>query len=572
MKPDGKMLDEGVLIGYQSLRKSQLTGAVANLQSKDLNLTNPTVGQALVGKIAGVQVSQVSGAPYESTKIRVRGVGSINASSSPLYVIDGYPAGNDVYINPNDIKSIDILKDAASAAIYGSRASGGVILITTKRGREGKSTVEFDIQTGIQQLEKKVDLLNSTQFVDLLIEARNTAYKNYVLAKGLAWDNSMYSDENAVRVKRVGNAGSVSIPTEYYDFTKQTMIAPTVNTDWQDELYKTSTFQRYTLSFSGGTTKARYFVSGAYQNQPGILPTTGQERMNLIANIDANMSERLKVGVNVSLTDNDNKETREGRFHQGPILGALIYMPIFKPYNEDGTVRKFEASSLSPSFAYQTLENPIALLSETKVRRKGLRSRYNANATYSILPELNFNANVGMQTYSEKYDFYQPTSLSSGTNAPYSDQAKAAAFATSQNLQQKDMLGEFTMNYIKQFDRHNMNILAGYTVQNTTNDVTSVTANGFINDAIPNITGKGADPTNFSLNNGTGKDVNRLLSYLARVNYNYNDRYYVTASFRRDGSSRFGPLNRWGNFPSVALDGTCLTSLFITTCLVNAPC
>lgn len=545
-------LEEVVVIGYQTLRKSDLTGAVSNLKAKDLNLTTPTLGQALTGKIAGVQVSQVSGAPYETTKIRVRGIGSINASSSPLYVIDGYPAANDVYINPNDIESIDILKDAASAAIYGSRASGGVVLITTKRGKEGKAQVEFDYQSGVQQLAKKVDLLNSTEFVDLLIDARNNNYRNLIENSGRTWTDAMYSDSNGTRVSNVGNAGGVSIPTDFYDFANQQAIAPEYDTDWQDVLYRNAHTQRYNLAVNGGNEKSRYFLSGGYQHQPGIIETTNQDRFNLRLNVDSKVSERFRVGANVAFTSNINREVQEGRFNQGPILGALIYMPIFKAYNEDGTLAKNEAASLSSAYGFQSIENPLALASETIISRRGQRGTYNANASYDILKGLTFKANLGMQTYFEKYEFYKPTSLSSGANPPYSDQAKNAAYATAQTYDRRDKLGEFTLAYLKDFNKHSINALAGYTVQATDTDVLSVTSNGFENDNIPEITGKGADPTNFQMNGGTGKTQTRLLSYLARVGYNYDSRYYLTASFRRDGSSRFGPLNRYGNFPSLS--------------------
>jgi TonB-dependent SusC/RagA subfamily outer membrane receptor len=181
LKQDALMLNEVVAVGYQTMRKSDLTGAISSVKAKELNLTTPTVGQALVGKVAGVQIAQVSGAPYVGTKIRVRGVGSVNASSDPLYVIDGYPAGNDVFINPNDIESIDIFKDAASAAIYGSRAAGGVVLITTKRGKEGKGKLEYEYQFGVHQLSKKVDLLNSSEFAQLMIDGRNGSYRDLMV-------------------------------------------------------------------------------------------------------------------------------------------------------------------------------------------------------------------------------------------------------------------------------------------------------------------------------------------------------------------------------------------------------
>jgi TonB-dependent SusC/RagA subfamily outer membrane receptor len=249
MKPKSNMLNEVVAIGYQTIRKSDVTGAIASVKASDLNLSAPSLGQALAGKVAGVQVSQTSGAPYTSTKIRVRGIGSFNASSDPLYVIDGYPAGNDIFINPDDVESIDILKDAASAAIYGSRASGGVVLITTKKGKEGKGRFEYDVQTGVDQLAHKVKLLNADQAALLVIDGRNNAYHDLWVNSGHTWNDAMYSDPNNTRVANVGNTGSVSIPDGLYNFASQTPIKQTVNTDWQDELYHNVIFQKHTLSF-----------------------------------------------------------------------------------------------------------------------------------------------------------------------------------------------------------------------------------------------------------------------------------------------------------------------------------
>ncbi len=176
LQTDENTLEEVTIsIGYQRIRKSDVTGAIASVKAEELNLSAPKLSQALVGKVAGVQVMQTSGAPYDGTKMRVRGMGSINAGSDPLYVIDGYPAGNNLNINPNDIESIDVLKDAASAAIYGSRGAGGVVLITTKRGKEGKSNVDYEVLGGFGQLSKKIDVLNSEQFIDLLIDGRNNS-------------------------------------------------------------------------------------------------------------------------------------------------------------------------------------------------------------------------------------------------------------------------------------------------------------------------------------------------------------------------------------------------------------
>lgn len=555
LKENAMMLNEFVAVGYSTMRKSDLTGAISSVKAKELNLTTPTVGQALVGKVAGVQISQVSGAPYVGTKIRVRGVGSVNASSDPLYVIDGYPAGNDIFINPNDIESIDILKDAASAAIYGSRAAGGVVLITTKRGKEGKGRLEYEYQFGVNQLSKKVDLLNASEFGQLMIDGRNASYRDLMVNAGKAWNDGMYSDDNATRIKNVGNAGSVSIPTDLYDFANQKLITPKYNTDWQNELYRNAPVHRHNISFSGGKNGLRYAISGGQLNQSGIMLGTSQNRTNFRTNLDADVNKKLKVGANLAFTYNSNREVQEGRFDKGPILGALIYMPIFKAYNEDGSLAKNEAAALSSAYGYQSIENPIALATETHINRRGQRGTFSGFATYEIVPGLNFKVNLGLQTYSEKYEFYSPTSLSSGANPPGSPQAIAAANAVAQSTQQMDKLAEFTLNYKKQLGKHSIDGLIGYTAQENNRDIISVTSRGFSNDRIEEITGKGADASFFSLNTGTdqtGKVNWTLLSYLARASYNYDGKYYLTATFRTDGSSRFGPNNRWGNFPSVS--------------------
>ncbi|NCD72334.1 SusC/RagA family TonB-linked outer membrane protein [Mucilaginibacter agri] len=565
--PQANMLNEVVAIGYQTIRKSDVTGAISSVKASELNLSAPTLGQALVGKIAGVQVSQTDGAPYQGTKIRVRGVGSFNASSDPLYVIDGYPAGNDVYINPNDIETIDVLKDAASAAIYGSRASGGVVIITTKKGKEGKGKFEYDLQTGVNQLAKKVNLLNSDQAAQLVIDGRNNTYKDLWVNTGHTWNDNMYSDNNATRIANVGNAGSVSIPDGLYNYTTQSLIHQTVNTDWQDELYHNAFFQKHNLSFSGASKDIRYFVSGAYQNQDGIIHTTGQERYNFRTTVDGNVSKRLHVGANISYTQNYNKEVQEGRFDHGPILGALIYMPYLPAYNADGTLATNAEAAQSTAYGYQSIENPVALAERTKITRKGYRSLYNGNVSYNILPGFDAKVNLGTQTYNEKYDYYLPTTISSGAFPPGSTQSIAAATAAAQTTSLVDRLGEFTLNYNKQFGKHHFDALAGYSAQKTSSDIISVYARGFQNDNIPEITGKGADPSNFTLVTTanpqaglglvpTAKSTYTLLSYLGRVNYNYNSKYFLTASFRADGSSRFGPDNKYGYFPSVAAGWT----------------
>lgn len=555
-----KLLDEVTIsIGYQKIRKSDATGAISSVKTEELNLSAPKLSQSLVGKVAGVQISQTSGAPYDGTKIRVRGVGSINAGSDPLYVVDGYPVSSISNLNNNDIASIDILKDAASAAIYGSRAAGGVVLITTKRGKEGKNNVEYEFLSGYGQLAKKVKLLNAEQFIDLIIDGRNGAYKDLVNAKGLVWNDNMKLDDNATRVNRVGNAGSVSIPLDYYDFATGKAKKPLYNTDWQDALYRMAPFQRHNLSFYGGGEKVRYFISGSYQGQDGIMFGTDQKVYGVRANIDANITDKFSVGTNISFSYNKNNEVTTGRYDRSPSMAALIYLPTLPVYNSDGTYAKFKMVDLAANnFGIQNPENPLAYVTEIRNQRTGKRGVYNAFAKYTLLEGLDLKLNGGVSTYDEKYDYYRPTSISSGNNPPYSNWAKADAYAQANYKNELDKLIELTLNYNKTFkEKHNLNALLGYSAQQTDYDYLGVRANGFQNDIIKEVTNKGADPSNFQLIAGdTFKRTTTLQSYFSRFNYNYDSRYFFSASLRADGSSRFGPNSKWGTFPSVSVGWT----------------
>ena len=571
LKPASNVLNEVVAIGYQTVRKSDLTGAVASVKASELNNSAPTLGQALVGKVAGVQVAQISGAPYESTKINVRGVASLTASSDPLYVIDGYPAGNDLFLNPEDIESISILKDAASAAIYGSRAAGGVVIITTKRGKSGKGKFEYDVQVGVDQLAKKVKLLNSDQFAQLVIDGRNDTYHDLWTAAGHTWTDAMYGDNNATRNANLpGSMASIDIPTSMYDFATQTAIPQSVNTDWQDELYRNAVFNSHTLSFSGGTDNARYFLSAGYQNQDGIMLGTGQDKINLRGNIDGNIGTRLKISANLAFTQNTNHETQDGRWDHSPAFGALIYPPNYPAYNSDGSIATNTVAALSPTYGFQSIENPIATAELIKITRVGNRATINTQATYEILPGLSFKANLGMQTYNENYNYYLPTDISNGANPPGSAASIAAAKAVQQTINYQDQLGEFTLNYDKKFGKSRIDAIAGYSAQKTINNVLNIQGTGFQNDNIPNITG--AAPTNILVirnppqlpgiavpanaaqegTQPTGSTITTLISYLARVNYSYDGKYFLSASVRTDGSSLFGPDNRYATFPSVS--------------------
>ena len=576
-----KSMDEIISIGYQKLRKSDVTGAVSSVRAKELNLSTPTLSQALVGKVAGVQVSQVSGAPYSGTKIRVRGIGSINASSEPLYVVDGYavggnasqgqgnggngtggfnPAttGNDIFINPDDIESIEILKDAASAAIYGSRASAGVVLITTKRGKQGRGKLEYSYQYSQQQLANKVDLLNSSDFAEIFIDGRNANYKDILDARGIAWSNTFYSDNNATRIVKAGQTATgcgVCILESLYDFPTQKMIKPAYDTDWQDVLYGTVPVKRHNISFSGGTANTRYLISGGYLDQDGILNSTYQKRLNFRTNIDADLTDKLKTSASVFVTNTKNREVQEGRFNQGPILGALVYMPIFPAFNSDGSLALSFANAAAQTggfgYAFQGIENPLALAQRVNINRNGLRASFNASASYEIIDNLIAKVNVGGEHYGEKYEYYFPTNLSSGINPPGSSQSILAANSSAQFMNIQDLLGEYTLNYSKKINKHQLDVLGGYTAQQTNSDILAVAARNYTNDLVPEITAGGSVAGDFN-RLGSGKSTTTLVSYLSRAVYSFDKKYFMTGSFRSDASSRFGPANRWGNFGSVS--------------------
>lgn len=557
LQEDSHSLQELVIVGYQKIRKTDVIGAVASVKASELNTSTNSIGESLVGKVAGVQIAQVSGAPYNSTKIRVRGTASINASSDPLYVIDGYPSSGDLLLDPEDIASIEVLKDAASAAIYGSRAAGGVVIITTKRGQTGKARVGYDFQLGVSSLAKKVKLLNAAQFADLVVDGRNNYYKRLLTSKGIAWDDSYYSDTNTQRATRLGSSNSaVNIPEFLYDFANQKVITPEYDTDWQDELYRTAISQRHHITVNGGTDKVRYDLSGSFMDLDGIVRSSQQRRLNFRGNIDAQISSRFNVGANFSHVSNWNHEIDEGRFDHGPILGALIYAPVFRCYDDDGNLVKGEMTSYSSRYGFQQIENPVALAEETKIRRNGDRNTYNLNLSYEPLKDLFLKANVGMYTYYEKYEYYRPTSLSYGSYQPGSAQAQAAAYAIATSAHTNDYLGEFTANYNKTWAGiHNFSGIVGYSIQKHEYDILGAKGTGFEDDHIKEVTGHGADPSDVSLYN-TSKSNWSMLSYFSRLSYNYRSTYYLTLSLRGDGSSLFGPENRWGYFPSVSLAWT----------------
>jgi TonB-linked SusC/RagA family outer membrane protein len=574
MQEDQQHLDEVVVVGYGTMRKSDVTGSLSNIKSSELSLTTPTFGQALVGKIAGVQVSVPSGAPGSGAKIKIRGVGSLSAGSTPLYVIDGYPASEDVYINPEDIESVDVLKDAASAAIYGSRGATGVVMITTKRGIANKVRVDYDYQYGVAQLERKIKMMDAWQFRDLVIEARNNTYRDQLEASGIVWESGFAYDDNATRRARGGSNQTIIAPI-FFDFTTGKPVEPEYNTDWQDAIYSNAATQRHNVAITGGNDMLKYRVSAGYLNQDGIIAPSNHTRFNLRTNVDAQVTKRFKAGFNYSFSDvNERQVPDEGRFSatDGVVQSALVSFPQFPVYNPDGSYAVGNQIAMQAD-AYAQAENPVALAHEIDIRQTESRMNFNTNLSFEILKQLSANANLGTQYTTRRYNYYHPRTVGRNQTMPNSPEAaNTLVSAIDITNYEIDRLGEFTFNYKNNFGKHRMDGVAGFTAQKKTYDRVNVTAKGMPDDRIHELTAHGSNPGDVTLGstNPTRKAAWTMLSYLARVNYVYANCYTISASLRTDGSSRFGAKNRWGWFPSVSAGWTLSNEQFYQNLLGNS--
>ncbi len=562
---DNLMLEDVVVVGYTPMRKSDFTGSISSIKSDELLSSTPTMAQSLAGKVAGVEVRQTTGAPGAGMSIRVRGVNSLSAGTEPLYVIDGYPASEDVYINPNDIASIDVLKDAASAAIYGSRGASGVVLITTKRGKDGdKAKITYDFSYGIQQLERKADVLNAEEFRDLYIHAYNESYRRRCIESG--YEYSPY-DDNTVRASRGFSLAEVGLHPMFYDFTTRSAVPVTTDTDWQDELYGNAGMMRHNVSVTGGSKAIKYMASVGYLDQDGIIAPSNHKRLNARLNLDAQITDKIKAAVSYSMSDvNTRQVNSDGRaLNDGVVQSALMMLPNLPAYNEDGSYAKGEMIALS-EWGFNNPENPMALAHEVDITEKEARHSLNVNLEYEPIDNLVISARLGQQWYSYRYNYYRPMSVGRGTLQAYDPGLATYNIARSTSTQDTDRLGEFTANYSADWGEHHFSALGGFTLQRKDYDRIGVEATGFADDRIHEVTAHGSDASDLMLYS-TRKQAWSMMSFLSRINWSYSNRYTVTASFRADGSSRFGPENRWGYFPSVSVGWTLSNEPFLKDAL-----
>ena len=555
LEASASSLDEVVVVGYGSIRKGDVSTSVGIVDSEGL-ADQLTTGfdQALSGKMAGVQVLQTSGAPGGNISIRVRGTSSIGAGNDPLYVIDGIPLSSDTKgaggstsqyetstnplnsINTNDIASIQVLKDAAAAAIYGSRGSNGVVLITTKKGKSGKLKIDYNMRVGMQSVVKKIDMLDAYQYSEMTLNARNNTYLDNVPSGSI-------NDSNAVRLTN-GSPSSGFIPNEIQPYLAGN--SGLTNTNWQDEIFRSALLVSHTLSFSGGSDKVRYFVSGNYLDQDGVVISSGFKKYSSRINLDVT-SGKLHLGLNITPTYSvTDKVNSEGRYaDEGVIALALGMSPIFSVYNPDGSFNfrgnKDTGTATWSRYSQTSQVNPVAAAVLTQDELTQFSFLGSTFLEYVITEELKYKLSIGADINNFRRDFYRPGELerrgTSGSSNP-------TGFSRTDEF--VNLVAEHTLSYSKYIDNHSINTLIGYTAQKNRARSNELSATDYPNDLVQTLN------AGTITDGGTRVEEYSLLSYLARVQYSYDGKYLFTGSVRADGSSRFGDENKWGYFPSVS--------------------
>lgn len=523
-------LDEVVVVGYGTQTKRAVTGAVASISHEkfqDRSFSN--VAQSLAGQLAGVNISQSQGAPGQSPNIRIRGTSSITAGTNPLYVVDGMPIENFNLnnINPQDIESVEVLKDASSAAIYGSRGANGVVLVTTKLGKAGTTHVGFNYEYGIQKVSRRIDLMDAQQYIQYYIDAHNNGWIN-------SGEGRSASDPNSVRTK------PFQIPEDFTDPVKRAALG--TGTDWQDVMFRTAPSHQAQLSVSGGTEKTQFLFSGNYLDQEAVLDQNYLKRLTLRSNIRQQVSDRFAIGLNLGVTGvYDRTEGTEGK--SDVISLGLQSAPVFPVYNENGNLGFKDPNSSWYRFAQYTdlqLWHPYSLTRELYKQNKSFNTLGNAFAEYTILDGLKFKTSINANLLNTRYEMFWNKDQKYG----YSSALPAQGNANSRFM--LNWLSENTLNYDKQFNDHGLAVLLGYTVQKQRDEYQALSAGNFPNNLVPTLNAG-------TVNGGTSLAYEwAMISYLGRVNYNFKNRYFLSAVLRRDGSSRFGANNRFGYFPSIS--------------------
>ncbi|WP_421829713.1 SusC/RagA family TonB-linked outer membrane protein [Larkinella sp.] len=529
MLPSNKTLNEVVVVGYGTQSKRAITGAVASVgfnEFKDRSFSNVT--QSLAGKIAGVNITQSQGAPGVSPIIRIRGVSSITAGTTPLFVVDGVPLENFNLnlINPQDIESVDVLKDASSAAIYGSRGANGVVLITTKLGKAGKTNISAGYEYGTQSVIRKVPMMDAQQWIGYYIDAHNNAWVDLNPAVNKA------TDPNSAR------PSTYRIPDDFINNPQQFGKG----TDWQDVMFRVAPSHNAQLSVSGGTDKTQFLFSGSFLDQQAVLDENYYKRLALRTNIKHTVSDKFSLGLNLSATTVfDRTEGTQGK--SDVVSLAIQSDPIFPVYNENGNLGYRDPNSVwSKYVAYNDLNlwHPYSLTRFYHKQNKSFNTLATAFAEYFITDDLKFRTSISGNLFNTRLNSYRVK------NQGYGYSGLLPAEGNVQSSYMLNWLSENTLTYDKRFGDHSLNVLAGYSVQKQRDEFATVTSGNFPNDLVETlnagvVTSGSSTATEWS-----------MISYLGRAQYNFQNKYFLTAAIRRDGSSRFGRDTRWGYFPSVS--------------------
>ena len=488
---DLEQLEEVVVVGYGSQKKSDLTGAVSQIKTEEISAYPASrLESVLQGRAAGVQVQSSNGEPGSAPKVRIRGATSVNSSSDPLYVVDGFPGG--AIPGPEDIASVEVLKDASATAIYGSRGANGVILITTKRGRKGANTLEFNTSYSVQEEIGRFDLLETPDYLDYMDAASPGTFD----------------------------------PSGTYP-----------NTDWQDEVFQNGGIQNYQLSLSGGGDNVSYYVSGVVYDQKGIIIDSEYERYSFTSNLDIQATDNIKFGANLfgaRYTTNGTRtqEGSGGGSGAGVASAAVLMEPIVPVFNPDGSY------AISP--IGDPHDNPVAIAKERTIDRVGENLQGNFYGEVQLLEDLTFKSTLGIRMWSSRNGEYTPKTLNAGVNV--------GGQGSIQGNRNTDFVTEHYLTYSKKIgEAHNLLVMGGYSYQSFRAEQWRAESQNFINDAFIfwDLDGGSVPRTPES-----SLTESELASYYGRINYKLFDKYLFTINARYDGSSRFAKNQKWAFFPS----------------------
>ena len=545
LKEASSQLNDVVVIGYGTQKRKDVTGSLASVPKEAFGRTTPSFDNLLQGTVAGVAVTSSSGQPGATASIRIRGGNSLSFGNDPLYVIDGFLEYNNNQltngpgvtglstnalstINPSDIESIDILKDAAATAIYGSRGANGVVIITTKRGTKGQDNVSYGVSYGTQEVDKKVSVLNGPQWASY--------YDDLVKATPALQVASLVANHRIIDSLGGEIAG-----------------IPAVSTDWVGAAIKSNSIQNHQLSINGGDEKSRYSLTGNYYNQDGIVLGTNFQRVTARFNYERNVSSKFKVNSSI-FASNSNENKLTGSAYGDPTtytnaFSSLYYAnPLQQNKNADGTYFGTYIPAISQTYLVNggvtTIDNPINDIANTLNNTKINRVLGNFSAEYKLLEGLTFKTTLGADIVNTKLDYFAPSTVSAGNNAGAI--SGAASIASINDLH---WLNENTLNYdFKVSSKNYFTALAGFTTDYEKFEETNVSGQSFPTDAL-SYNNLALATTNKSI--GSSEYSQTRNSWLGRVAYSYDHKYNLSVSGRADGSSNLGPNNKWGFFPAV---------------------